>query len=267
MIEIRDYIRGEHFEEPQLRLLRFGNAKVDSSWCGEIICSAFSRLYYVKKSSFYIVMNGQRIDFTKGGWYLVPANRSYKFGCDGESEHLFFHFNLLGRNDSDVLENQKTVLSLSGCTDEAYELAKSVQNTAAISSLTARGVVLGILLKFIKKYDININDDKYSPCVIKAIEYIKNNLSENLTISKIANGIFVSESTLTKHMRRELSISVNQYIDNLILSRAAQMMVESDLPISAISEHFGFCDQFYFSRKFKAKFGISPAKYKKSWNI
>lgn len=267
MIEIKDYIRREHFEEPQLRLFRFGNAKVDSSWRGEVFCSAFSRLYYVKKNSFYLVMNGERIDFTEGGWYLVPANSSYKFGCDGESEHLFFHFNLQGRNDSDIFANQKTVLSLSDCADRACELVESVQNTGAISSLTARATVLGVLLKFIKKYGINISDDKYSPCVINAIEYIKNNLSENLTISKIANGIFVSESTLTKHMRSELSISVNQYVDNLILSRAAQLIAESDMPISAISERFGFCDQFYFSRKFKAKFGISPSKYKKSWNI
>lgn len=267
MIEVKDYIRGELFEEPQLRLLRFGNAKVDRSWRGEIICSAFSRLYYVKKSSFYLVMNGQRIDFTEGGWYLVPANSSYKFGCDGESEHLFFHFTLTGRSDSDIFGDQKNVLLLSDCGDEGRELAEFVQSITAISSLSAKSTVLGVLLKFIKKYDINISDDKYSPCVIKAMEYIKNNLSENLTISEIANGIFVSESTLTKHMRRELSISVNKYIDNLILYRAAQMIVENDLPISAISEHFGFCDQFYFSRKFKAKFGITPSKYKKSWNI
>lgn len=267
MIEVKDYIRGELFEEPQLRLLRFGNAKVDRSWRGEIICSAFSRLYYVKKSSFYLVMNGQRIDFTEGKWYLVPANSSYEFGCDGESEHLFFHFALFGRNASDIFGNQKKLLSLSDCVDEGHELAETVQNSTAISSLTARSTALAVLLKFIKKYDINVNDDKYSPCVIKAIEYIKSNLSENLTISEIANGIFVSESTLTKHMRRELSISVNKYIDDLILSRAAQMIAENELPISAISEHFGFCDQFYFSRKFKAKFGISPSEYKKSWNI
>jgi len=64
-------------------------------------------------------------------------------------------------------------------------------------------------------------------------------------------------------LSKELGTTVNNYIDDLILTRAAQMIAEGVLSISAISNRFGFCDQFYFSRKFKAKFGIMPSEYKR----
>ena len=34
-----------------------------------------------------------------------------------------------------------------------------------------------------------------------------------------------------------------------------------------ISERLGFCDQFYFSRRFKEKYGSSPREYRKKTNI
>ena len=48
--------------------------------------------------------------------------------------------------------------------------------------------------------------------------YIKQNLSMQLSITEIAENIFVSKSTLTKHFQKELHMSVNEYICNTDLS-------------------------------------------------
>ena len=109
--------------------------------------------------------------------------------------------------------------------------------------------------------EIDLSGNEFSPCVSKAINYINKNLSETLTIKDIADAIFVSESTLTKHMRKELGTTVNNYIDDLILTLAAQMIAEGQYSLNAISNRFGFCDQFYFSRKFKALVGKTFTRY------
>ena len=44
---------------------------------------------------------------------------------------------------------------------------------------------------------------------------------------------------------------------------AEQLLLKSDLTVLQISERFGFCDQFYFSRRFKMKYGETPQKYRK----
>lgn len=264
MMEIEWFNCADLFDEFKLQILNCGNAKVDPTWHGEVICSAFSRLYYVKKSSFYIIKNNKRTEFTQGNWYLIPAGSSHEFGCDEESEHLFFHFNLSGADQTDIFSYQTDMFCLSGSVAKALEISELLSSNKVTDALKIKNIVMNLLLKFIKEHNIGINSKKYSPCITKAIDYINSNLSENLTISTVAEAIFVSKSTLTKHMRKELSTSVNHYINDLILTRAAQMITRGNMSLNAISEHFGFCDQFYFSRKFKAKFGVSPSEYKKS---
>ena len=266
-MKINNYSFTEFFDELELRLFNCGAAKVDTTWLGEAIRSAVSRLYYVKRGSFYLIIDGQRQEFTKGNWYLVPANSSYEFGCEEETEHLFFHFNLFGADRTDIFSSCQKLLSISDYSDKAREISSLLESDTVIDALRLKNAVLDIILKIAKEYRITVKTKKYSPCVVKAIDYIDNNLSEALTISAIAKAIFVSPSTLTKHMRNELSVSVNGYVDQLILTRAAQMIVESSLSLTTISNHFGFCDQFYFSRKFKAKFGVSPSEYRRLWNV
>ena len=267
MIEINEYSGAVLSNEPKFKLFGCGSARVDSSWQGKAACSAVSRLYYVKSGSFYLVINGERINFNKGNWYLVPSGSSYEYGCDGQTEQLFFHFNLFGTEKIDLFSKYPFVLSLKDNGKKAKEIEGLLKKESEISTLNIKNTVMKILLNMIKEYHIEIVSSNYSPCVIKAINYIDKNLSENLTIKSVSKAIFVSESTLTKHIRKELGTTVNGYIDDLILTRAAQMISEGTTSISTISNRFGFCDQFYFSRKFKAKFGLTPSQYKKTRSI
>ena len=57
--------------------------------------------------------------------------------------------------------------------------------------------------------------------------------------------------------------TVTRYIDDAIMFEAEQLLLKSDLTVLQISERFGFCDQFYFSRRFKMKYGETPQKYRK----
>ena len=46
-------------------------------------------------------------------------------------------------------------------------------------------------------------------------------------------------------------------------TRAAQMIAEGQYSLNAISNRFGFCDQFYFSRRFRQWAGKTPSQYRK----
>jgi AraC-like DNA-binding protein len=267
MTEIYEYGGSVLSTEPKFKLFGCGSAKLDETWKGKVTCSPVSRLYYVKTGSFFLKINGQKINLTSGNWYIVPSGSSYEYGCKGETCQLFFHFNLYGTEKIDLFERNSSVLSLKGTFNEADDIAELLKSDSDISVLCIKNAVMKILLKMIRECKIDINYNEYSPCVINAINYINKNLSENLTIKSIAEAIFVSESTLTKHMKKELGTTVNGYIDDLILTRAARMITAGQYSLNAISNSFGFCDQFYFSRKFKAKFGVTPSEYKKLRDI
>ena len=267
MIEIKDYNCRDLSKEFNLELFLCGSARLDSSWQGQVVCSAVSRLYFVKKGSFFLVMGGERKELVQEGWYIIPAGASYEFGCESETEQLYFHLNLSSDDQIDLFGKHSALLCLPEHGAEAEALSRLMNRDTDLAPLQMKNILSGLLLQFIERYNIDVDNSGYSPCVIKAMGYISEHLSESLTIKNIAEAIFVSESTLTKHFKRELNTTVNRYVDDLILTRAAQMITEGALSLSAISNLFGFCDQFYFSRKFKAKFGVTPSEYKRMRDI
>lgn len=81
------------------------------------------------------------------------------------------------------------------------------------------------------------------------------------------DSFFVIYSTLTDHIgglalaiedltavMEEAGMSPGKYIDNMIFLKAKQMLSDPALTIGQISRKLGFCDQFYFSRRFKENF-------------
>lgn len=99
--------------------------------------------------------------------------------------------------------------------------------------------------------------------MLDAAAYIRENLSIQLTVGELAAHAHVSESTLEKSFRAELGMTIGRYIDEEIFLRAESLLRHTDLPVSRMSEQFGFCDQFYFSRRFRAHCGLSPRQYRK----
>jgi AraC-like DNA-binding protein len=74
----------------------------------------------------------------------------------------------------------------------------------------------------------------------------------------------ISRSSLQNLFRANLHISPKQYISNLKLSQAKQLIQEHTRTISEISDMLGFTSIHYFSRKFKLQYGVSPSDYSKS---
>ena len=248
----------------QLQLFLAGLAEVDSSWHGECINSVYSRLYYIIDGSFFIKIGDETFLLEKGNWYLLPYNTSYAYGTAGYAKHIYFHFNLSAVCEIDFFKAQGALMKLT-CSPLVYQdMLNCIEQSGTTGQLKLRNLLYSILTDFMEAYNLSFAQSTYSDCILKATDYIKNNLRSTLTIADVAENIFVSKSNLTKHFRKELSMSVNEYINDLILLRCAHMLTTGNRSILSISEEFGFCDQFYFTRKFKAKFGKTPSRYRKT---
>ena len=95
------------------------------------------------------------------------------------------------------------------------------------------------------------------------LAFIENHLSAKLTIAEIADEMFVSVSKLQKTFKREIGVSVGKYINDSLMLLASRE-VRSEKSIKDISDMLGYCDQFYFSRRFSEHFGVSPLNYRKN---
>ena len=249
----------------RLDLLHFGHAIVGRKWAGSCINPAFSRLYYILFGSAVLVgHDGIRTVLSKGEWVLLPSGYSFDFSCEDQLNHIYFHLTLCDVDEIDRLSSFSMPVTLSDLPDESEDFASLIRSESLSDGLLLRHRVEKIILAFLASYHIGIEENKLSPCVLRAIRYIKQQLSVSLTLDDIAAHAFVSKSTLTKHFRKELAVSVCAYVMNAALFESAQQLLKTDLSVLEISEKYGFSDPFYFSRRFKEKFGISPLRYRKA---
>ena len=249
----------------RLVLLHMGHALVGTDWCGSVTNPDVSRLYYIMSGEAAVTAkDGTRTRLEAGKWVLLPAGFSFDFSCDGQMEHVYCHLKLCDLDGIDMLSSYPTAAVFDVPGIDSTFFTSRMKSEDINDGLFVRHEIERVLLTFLAEQESRIEYNQYSPCVVKAIKYIKRHLSAQLTVSEIAEHVFVSNSTLTKRFKAELSKPVGEYINDTIMFEASQLLLKTNLSILAISEKYGFSDQFYFSRRFKEKFGMSPMKYRKS---
>ncbi|MEC7258808.1 MAG: helix-turn-helix transcriptional regulator, partial [Pseudomonadota bacterium] len=78
-----------------------------------------------------------------------------------------------------------------------------------------------------------------------------------------ADELGVSERSLHRKLA-ETGTSYRQILDNVRLRRARELLDNSDLPMSEISERLGFSEMASFSRFFRRVAGLPPSNYRKN---
>lgn len=101
------------------------------------------------------------------------------------------------------------------------------------------------------------------------INYIENHYSNpTLTLQELADKCYVSPSYLTRIMRQKLGLSFIEYVTEVRLKRATELLITDDaeIYIYQIAKSVGYNSQHYFSRIFKNKIGMSPKEYRENFH-
>jgi len=90
-----------------------------------------------------------------------------------------------------------------------------------------------------------------------AINYIDKMYMQNIKVTDIADSIRFTRSHLNYIFQNEFNISVQGFLMNFRMHKAANLLISTTRPIKEISNQIGYNDQLTFSKAFKNKFGIS----------
>jgi len=117
---------------------------------------------------------------------------------------------------------------------------------------------------------INISSLDYTPQDEQFIEKMISVVEENLTddqfdVVTLGNALGLSKSTLYRKTKALLDLSPSEFVKNIRLKHACQMMEkDKSISVSEVAFATGFSDPRYFSTCFKAEFGITPSEYQKT---
>ncbi|PWN07199.1 nickel-binding protein [Rhodohalobacter mucosus] len=111
--------------------------------------------------------------------------------------------------------------------------------------------------------DITIIDKSDQEFIEHLFELISINISkDNFTIDKLSKEMRLSRAQLYRKINSMSNTSPVQFIRDIRLRNALNLIKERKLSISEIAYELGFSNPSYFSKCFKEKFGISPSRIK-----
>ncbi|MXO04806.1 two-component regulator propeller domain-containing protein [Flavobacterium sp. HBTb2-11-1] len=99
----------------------------------------------------------------------------------------------------------------------------------------------------------------------KILHYINENISEpELTVELLSSKIFLSRSQLYRKIKTLTGVSVNEFIRNVRLEKAKQLIEQGNNNINEISFKVGFTSPSYFAKCYKIKYGHLPTQEKRT---
>ena len=111
-----------------------------------------------------------------------------------------------------------------------------------------------------------VESDPTLPQSLKlAMELMVQNIEEPLTIDELADCIKISKRQLERRFCRFLGATPTRYYLELRLTRARQLLQQTNRSVTEISVATGFISTPHFQRRFRDFFGVPPGSYRSTY--
>ncbi len=111
-----------------------------------------------------------------------------------------------------------------------------------------------------KPQNLNSVDKKFMNHFVSIIE--ENVANSSFQVDTLCHEIGLSRVQLYRKVKALFGCTVNDYIKDVRLKKARQLLCENELPIAEIAYEVGFNSPAYFSTAFKARFELTPKEFK-----
>ncbi|MGI8384889.1 response regulator transcription factor [Robertmurraya sp. P23] len=98
----------------------------------------------------------------------------------------------------------------------------------------------------------------------EAIDYINNNLKNELTQKEVAEHVHLNPSYLSVLFKEHVTLTFSEYVTRRRIQRAKELLVSTKLPINDIAEESGYKTAKYFIKIFRELEGMTPSAYRKN---
>lgn len=97
----------------------------------------------------------------------------------------------------------------------------------------------------------------------QAIDYIRDRLAEDITLSELADVVKMSQYRFARAFKQSTGMPPHQYLLSQRIDRAQQLLTDPQLSISDISYQLGFASQSHFTSTFRRFTTVTPNVYRK----
>ncbi len=252
------------------------------------VCACDTHFYYFL-CEIRLWINGEAHTVKRGSVAIIPPATPYKFIGVGALEVLSINFDYT-TSCAHLIESisplQTKNFNINAVTQRSvFDDATFFNLPIVLTSPLSEGAALRIIEEFSAKRIFSkkvcssllamVLTDIARACTVgevgnekigKALEYIRLHIFENISNDDIANAVGYHPYHLNRLMKKYTGKTIRQYIINLRLDNAKNMLMTTDCSVSQISLACGYGNLSNFSLDFKRKFGFPPSEFRKHYN-
>ena len=103
--------------------------------------------------------------------------------------------------------------------------------------------------------------------VVRMQEYIRKHYMEDIQVEQLAAKLYLSPGYLSMVFKKEAGENIKQYIRNVRMEKAEELLVSTQMSVREVGERTGFKNMSYFSKCFRQQYGESPESYRRKKQI
>lgn len=101
----------------------------------------------------------------------------------------------------------------------------------------------------------------YSPMITQAVEYIRKNYNQEISLERCVEEVGSSYSYLSREFKKETGMRFVEYLNRFRVTKAKSLLLSRELSMKDVVERTGFRNYNYFFRVFKEFEGMTPSEY------
>ncbi len=201
---------------------------------------------------------GEEYPVCDGSLFFFRTGEEYRFRVAAGCEYIVSAYRL-DAAANEALGSLSRAYRREGSDGAPIErLLREWQTKREGSYMRTRLLILGLYLDCLTASD---REGAVDPAVGRAVDFIHKNFKRPFTGEEVAAAAAVSPSHLRARFRAVMGTSITEYRDSLRMRAACEMLGSGLFTPKEVAYDLGYSDVYHFSKVFRARVGIPPARY------
>lgn len=213
------------------------------------------------RDSFENLVESQRLPFLADHVYFIPCGLKTRFEVTPGITSISLHFNLTFFHGIDIFSgctrfemrrDPERVATFRAILDEADELKAicALKMEVMRFCLSCWPAGLGRLTPIVRKYE-------------PVFRYVREHGDAELTVAALAKQVGQRQNVFSRNFSRDIGESPKEFLQNDLLKKAAARLLVPRASVKETAATLKFSSEFYLSRFFKKRTGLSPTEYQR----
>lgn len=214
-----------------------------------------------------VIINSEHVPMEKGTIAIINPNKIHYLAPESD----IFRFQVL-IIDSKFLKASGIDIKKMDFENSIYDekassfykiFVDAYESKAPFSNIAANGLALALMAHIANFYSSEKKQSSDEDKIIKAIEYIRENFKEAISVDDVAEHSGFSRYYFSRKFKQISGFSVNEYIQMFRCREAHAMLETHKYTVTEVAAECGFSDASYFTKVYRKFFPALPSQIKR----